>query len=43
MHRVDKIKFMIFFGEAPQTPCFGYMELGRSGHRLRISINMARI
>ncbi|MBO7745114.1 hypothetical protein I8J29_12970 [Paenibacillus sp. MWE-103] len=31
MNRVDKIRFALIHGEAPEAPCYGYMELDRDG------------
>ncbi|MCQ6563309.1 hypothetical protein [Paenibacillus mendelii] len=32
MNRVDKIRFILLYGEAPEAKCYGYMELNRDGH-----------
>ncbi len=31
MHRVIKIRFTLFYGEAPEAKCYGYMELNQDG------------
>ncbi|BFT76138.1 hypothetical protein [Paenibacillus sp. P36] len=31
MNSVYKIKFLLFYGEAPDTTCYGYMELNQDG------------
>lgn len=31
MNSVDKIGFMLFYGEAPEAICYGYMELNQDG------------
>ncbi|MFD0590969.1 hypothetical protein ACFQZE_23525 [Paenibacillus sp. GCM10027627] len=31
MHRVDKIRYTLFYGEVPEGPYYGYMELDRKG------------
>lgn len=29
MNSVDKIRFSLFYGEAPEAACYGYMERNR--------------
>ncbi|MHA7966964.1 hypothetical protein ACX93W_22885 [Paenibacillus sp. CAU 1782] len=36
MHRVDKIKFIALFGETPEAPCYGYIELDKEGTLLAL-------
>ncbi|UVI30272.1 hypothetical protein [Paenibacillus spongiae] len=36
MNRVDKIRFMLLYGEAPEAQCYGYMELDRDGHMIAL-------
>ncbi|MCP3806624.1 hypothetical protein ACYCSE_08915 [Paenibacillus sp. SEL1] len=36
MHRVVKIKFMLFYGEAPEAKCYGYMELNQDGNMIAL-------
>ncbi|SCW65951.1 hypothetical protein SAMN04487970_102561 [Paenibacillus tianmuensis] len=36
MNRVDKIRFMLLYGEAPETQCYGYMELDRKGNMIAL-------
>lgn len=36
MHRMDKIRFVILFGEPPEEPCYGYMELNPDGHMIAL-------
>ncbi|WP_141503876.1 hypothetical protein [Paenibacillus luteus] len=36
MNSVDKIKFLLFFGEAPVATCYGYMELDRDGDMIAL-------
>jgi len=31
MHRLDKVKFTLFYGKTPEAACYGYMELDREG------------
>ncbi|WP_135554513.1 hypothetical protein [Paenibacillus cymbidii] len=31
MHRLDKVKFTLFYGKMPETACYGYMESDREG------------
>ncbi|GGG59342.1 hypothetical protein [Paenibacillus radicis (ex Gao et al. 2016)] len=31
MNSLDKIRFLLFYGEAPETTCYGYMELNQDG------------
>lgn len=39
MNSVDKIKFLLFFGEAPETICYGYLELNRDGNMIALYNN----
>ncbi|MBJ6362561.1 hypothetical protein ACFOQM_14955 [Paenibacillus sp. GCM10012307] len=36
MNRVDKIRFMLLYGEAPQAQCYGYMELDQNDHMIAL-------
>jgi hypothetical protein len=36
MNRVDKIRFMLVYGEAPEAQCFGYMELDQDGNMIAL-------
>lgn len=36
MHRVDKVRFILFYGEAPEAACYGYMELNDEGHMIAL-------
>jgi len=36
MNRVDKIRFVLLFGEAPEANCCGYMELNRDGNMIAL-------
>ncbi|MNE64014.1 hypothetical protein D3C80_1593980 [compost metagenome] len=36
MHKVIKIRFTLFYGEAPETKCYGYMELNQNGHMIAL-------
>ncbi|GGD97524.1 hypothetical protein [Paenibacillus nasutitermitis] len=36
MNRVDKIRFMLLYGKAPEAECFGYMELNRDGNMIAL-------
>lgn len=31
MHSVDKVRFLLFYGEVPEATCYGYMELDQGG------------
>lgn len=36
MNSVDKIRFMLLYGEAPVANCYGYMELNRDGSMIAL-------
>ncbi|WP_337104086.1 hypothetical protein [Paenibacillus sp. YIM B09110] len=36
MHKVDKIKFMLIYGEEPAAECYGYMESNQEGHMIAL-------
>ncbi|WP_042162143.1 hypothetical protein [Paenibacillus gorillae] len=36
MNSLDKIRFSIFYGEAPAATCYGYMELNRDGNMIAL-------
>lgn len=36
MNSVDKIRFLLFYGEAPEATCYGYMELNRDGNMIAL-------
>ncbi|MNI60463.1 hypothetical protein D3C76_154080 [compost metagenome] len=36
MHKVVKIRFTLFFGEAPEEKCYGYMELNHAGNMIAL-------
>jgi hypothetical protein len=36
MNRVDKIRFLLLYGEAPEAQCFGYMELNQDGNMIAL-------
>lgn len=36
MNRVDKIRFMLLYGKAPEAECYGYMELNRDGNMIAL-------
>ncbi|MFF2089874.1 hypothetical protein [Paenibacillus sp. NPDC058174] len=36
MNSVDKIRFLLFYGEAPEAACYGYMELNRDGNMIAL-------
>lgn len=36
MHKVIKIRFTLFYGEAPEAKCFGYMELNQDGNMIAL-------
>lgn len=36
MNRVDKIRFMLLFGEAPEEEYYGYMELNQDGNMIAL-------
>jgi hypothetical protein len=36
MNSVDKIRFMLLYGEAPEEPSYGYMELNQDGHMIAL-------
>ncbi|REK75168.1 hypothetical protein [Paenibacillus paeoniae] len=36
MHRVDKIKFVLFFGKPLEEPCYGYMEMNSDGQLIAL-------
>lgn len=36
MNRVDKIRFVLLYGEAPEVQCYGYMELNREGNMIAL-------
>lgn len=36
MNSVYKIRFLLFYGEAPATNCYGYMELNQDGHMIAL-------
>lgn len=36
MHRVDKIRFTLFYGQAPEAECYGYMELNQDGKMIAL-------
>lgn len=39
MHKVIKIKFTLFYGEASDAYCYGYMELNRDGTMIALYNN----
>lgn len=36
MHRVDKIRFALLYGEAPEAQCYGDMESDRDGNMIAL-------
>ena len=36
MNSVDKIRFRLLYGEAPEEQCYGYMELNRDGNMIAL-------
>ncbi|RCX23700.1 hypothetical protein DFP94_1011302 [Fontibacillus phaseoli] len=36
MHRVIKIRFTVFYGEASEANCLGYMELNQDGNMIAL-------
>ncbi|MBY9078772.1 hypothetical protein KIH86_28160 [Paenibacillus sp. HN-1] len=36
MNSVDKIKFTLLFGQAPEAKCYGYMELNQDGNMIAL-------
>ncbi|GAA3410633.1 hypothetical protein ACFFNY_21275 [Paenibacillus hodogayensis] len=36
MNSVDKIRFMLLYGETPETTCYGYMELNPDGNMIAL-------
>ncbi|MFC4301951.1 hypothetical protein [Cohnella boryungensis] len=36
MHRVDKIRFTLFYGESPEAEGYGYMELNAEGNMIAL-------
>lgn len=36
MNRVDKIRFVLLYGKAPDENCDGYMELDREGNMIAL-------
>ncbi|MDR6552371.1 hypothetical protein [Paenibacillus qinlingensis] len=36
MNSVEKIKFLLLYGKAPEATCYGYMELNRDGHMISL-------
>ncbi|MCY9590614.1 hypothetical protein PC41400_17760 [Paenibacillus chitinolyticus] len=36
MNSVDKIRFMLLYGEAPEANCYGYMELNQYGDMIAL-------
>lgn len=36
MNSVDKIRFILLYGEAPEAQCYGYMELNRDGNMVAL-------
>ncbi|ETT77193.1 hypothetical protein C173_05116 [Paenibacillus sp. FSL R7-277] len=36
MNSVDKIRFLLFFGEEPEAACYGYIERNRDGHMIAL-------
>ncbi|WP_168120761.1 hypothetical protein [Paenibacillus sp. HB172176] len=36
MHRVDKIRFMLLYGKAPEAECYGYIELNQDDHMIAL-------
>ncbi|MWC29132.1 hypothetical protein [Paenibacillus sp. MMS18-CY102] len=36
MNSVDKIKFLLFYGEAPEAACYGYLELNQDGNMIAL-------
>lgn len=36
MNSVYKIRFLLFYGEAPDTSCYGYMELNQDGNMIAL-------
>ncbi|MFB7817649.1 hypothetical protein ACFC0X_26190 [Paenibacillus chitinolyticus] len=36
MNSVDKIRFMLLYGEAPEANCYGYMELNQDGDMIAL-------
>ncbi|KRE58425.1 hypothetical protein [Paenibacillus sp. Soil750] len=36
MNSVDKIRFVLLYGEEPEVTCYGYMELDQDGHVLAL-------
>ncbi|WKL04418.1 hypothetical protein Q0F98_15765 [Paenibacillus amylolyticus] len=39
MNSVDKIRFLLLNGEAPEANCYRYMELNRDGHMIALYNN----
>lgn len=36
MNRVDKIRFILLYGETPEVKCYGYMELNQDGNMIAL-------
>ncbi|MEK8129008.1 hypothetical protein WMW72_13980 [Paenibacillus filicis] len=36
MHSVVKIRFILLYGETPETKCYGYMELNQDGNMIAL-------
>ncbi|MNM40558.1 hypothetical protein D3C81_513590 [compost metagenome] len=36
MNSVDKIRFTLLFGQAPDAKCYGYMELNQDGNMIAL-------
>ncbi|MZQ82728.1 hypothetical protein GQF01_11510 [Paenibacillus sp. 5J-6] len=36
MNSVYKIRFLLFYGKAPETTCYGYMELNQDGNMIAL-------
>ncbi|WNS42306.1 hypothetical protein [Paenibacillus sp. MMS20-IR301] len=36
MHSVDKIRFLLLYGEVPEAACYGYMELNQEGNMIAL-------
>ncbi|WP_058300653.1 hypothetical protein [Gorillibacterium timonense] len=36
MNKVDKIRFTLLYGEAPEANGYGYMELNQDGHMIAL-------
>ncbi|MFC5702747.1 hypothetical protein ACFPVX_15705 [Cohnella faecalis] len=36
MNRVDKIRYVLLYGKAPEAICYGYMEMNRDGNMIAL-------